>query len=169
MLKVFRHKGLYFVFSCRFSPRADTILLYLKRNNFLYIPACSVNQLSIHAHHGFKGWLSSRIPEMEFIELYIVLSVFWPEGWRVRVQPVLYHHNSVGRCQEKLVCKVDEIIFLHLWFGQEVNRPISKWNCFNRPTIRCEKNVPINTVDISFKPIANSCELVNKAMKASFE
>lgn len=114
----------------------------------------------------FKGWLSFGIPEMDPIEIYIVLSVFRPEGWRVKAQALLYLRNTPGRWQLELVCKFDEIIFLHLRLGQDVNCPICERNCFNRPTVRREEDDPISTVDIPcFKFLANSWDLVNRAMK----
>ena len=91
----------------------------------------------------------------------------YPEGWGVKVQPLLYLRNSPSRWQLELVCKVDEIIFLHLQLGQDVNCPICKGNCFNRPTVRREEDDPICIfVDVPcFKVLANSCDTVNSEGK----
>ena len=68
----------YFLHVC--ASQANIVLLHLERNDFLCILPCSLNQLTIHAHHCFKGWLSFGVPEMYLIELHIILSVFRRDG-----------------------------------------------------------------------------------------
>ena len=44
----------YFLHVC--TSQANIVLLHLERNDFLCVLPCSLNQLTIRAHHCFKGW-----------------------------------------------------------------------------------------------------------------
>ena len=67
-----------------------------------------------------------------------------------------FFSNSPHEWQVESISKVDEII-LFSWLRQDVDCPLCKRNCFDRPTVRRYEDDLISTVDVPCVGILSDC------------